>query len=91
MKVVYDDRQEADWVDRHGISAARLDSALPECVCVCVLVRLFSSVAHTWLDSLLKYTLLNSFVALLFHCTSVSLCVYLLNNPLGANLSPEIS
>lgn len=33
MKVDYDDRQEADWVDRHGISAARLNAAR---VSVCV-------------------------------------------------------
>lgn len=58
MKVDYDDRQEADWVDRHGISAARLNAARVS-VCVCVLVRLFSTVTHTWLDSLFKYTLLN--------------------------------
>lgn len=38
------------------------------CVCVCVVEVLLSAVAHTRLDSLLKYTLLNSFVALLLHC-----------------------
>lgn len=63
MKVVHDDRQGADGDDRHCISAALLDTS----VCVCVVEVLLSAVAHTRLVSLLKYTLLNSFVALLLH------------------------